>query len=111
MSWPEHVSTQGTLRPVDSAGMAADPVHEYAPEPRAVPPPPLDVPEGVTPPTRRGGMRRPLLDVLVELGYTTNERIEHVQRTARNTARTPEQVLIDEGMITADQLARAVAER
>src|SRR4051794_10842091 len=70
-----------------------------------------DVPEGVTPPRRRGGARRDLLDVIADLGYAPADRMEFVRHTARTTNRVPEQVLIDEGTITADQLARAVAER
>src|SRR4051795_8945156 len=102
MGWPEHASTQGGRSSADFPGMAADPVHDYVREAEPVAPAPLDVPEGVTPPTRRGGMRRPLLDVIVELGYFAGERLEQIQRTARVTGRQPEQILVDEGAITAD---------
>ena len=106
----------------DFPSMAAEP----APEPVSLPEPPVQVPDdredrrplpvdnspdGVTPPRRTGGARRPLLDVIVELGYAPAERMEIVRHTARTTNRTPEQVLVDEGTITSDQLARAVAER
>jgi type IV pilus assembly protein PilB len=94
--------------------MAADPAPDYVPAAEPVRTPlPLDVPEGVTPPTRRGGgdARRPLLDVLVALGYATEDRVEQVQRTGRVTGRPPEQLLVEEVAITADQLARAIAER
>src|SRR5947209_666884 len=113
MGWPEQASTQGSTASADLGGMAADPVSEYAtPEspPVAAPiPPPLDVAEGVTPPSRRGGARRPLPDVLVEMGYAPAERVEQAQRTGRVTARPAEQLLVEDGTITADQLARAVA--
>src|SRR3954452_25537259 len=112
MSWHEHPSTQGVDASAEFPDMAADPVHDYAPEPEPVHTPlPMDVPEGVTPPSRRGGARRPLIDVLVGLGYTTTEQVDAVQRTARVTGRQPEQILVEEGTITSDQLARAVAER
>jgi type IV pilus assembly protein PilB len=94
--------------------MAADPA-PLAPVPDALQarPAPVahDVPEGATPPRRRGGVRRDLLDVLAELGYAPGDRMEFVRHMARTTGRTPERVLLDEGTITADQLARAVAER
>jgi type IV pilus assembly protein PilB len=74
-------------------------------------PAPNDVAAGVTPPRQRGGSRRPLLDVLVELRYVSRDGLELVEHTARNSNRPTEQVLVAEGAITADQLARAVAER
>src|SRR4051812_12292933 len=104
---------QETPAPAEFAGMAAEPA-PLAPVPDEVgttAPSHLDVPEGVSPPRRRGGTRRDLLDVIAELGYAPAERMEFVRHTARTTNRTPEQVLLDEGTITADQLARAVAER
>src|SRR3954451_20205558 len=112
MSWHEHPSTQGVAASAEFPDMAADPVHDSAPEPEPVHTPlPMDVPEGVTPPSRRGGARRPLVDVLVELSYATPEQVEIVQRTGRVTGRPAEQILVEEGSITADQLARAIAER
>src|SRR3954453_16711549 len=112
MGWPEHPSAQAVTGSAEFPGMAADPVHDYAPEAEPVHRPlPMDVPEGVTPPSRRGGARRPLLDVLVELNYTGAEQVEDVQRTSRVTGRPPEQVLVEEGTVTSDQLARAIAER
>src|SRR5689334_1439317 len=112
MGWPQDHLSQAAPQSADFAGMAADPVHDFAPEPEPVHKPlPMDVPEGVTPPSRRGGARRPLLEVVVDLGYTAPEHVEVVQRTARVTGRLPEHVLLEEGTVTADQLARAVAER
>src|SRR3954453_9005011 len=112
MSWPEHPSVQASERTADFPGMAADPVHDFASEAEPVHTPlPMDVPEGVTPPSHRGGARRPLIEVLVGLGYTTEEQVEIVQRTSRVAGRPAEQLLVEEGTGTADQLARAVAER
>src|SRR5206468_7784642 len=90
--------------PADSAPRAPAPDVGLRPVPH-------DVAEGVTPPRRRGGVRRDLLDVIAELGYAPADRMEFVRHTARTTGRAPERVLLDEGTITADQLARAVAER
>src|SRR4051794_4749199 len=112
MGWPENPFSQAHPQSADFADMAADPVHDYAPEAQPVHKPlPLDVPEGVTPPSRRGGARRPLLDILVGLNYTLPEQVEIVQRTSRVTGRPAEQILVEEGTVTADQLARAIAER
>src|SRR3954468_8543922 len=103
MGWPEQSSAQAEAPSADFADMAADPVHDYALETEPAPAPlQMDVPEGVTPPTRRGVTRRPLLDAVVELGYPAADVIETVQRTGRVTGRPPEQILVEEGSITAD---------
>ena len=92
--------------------MAAEPAPLAGAADEARPPTPIhhDVPEGVTPPRRRGGARRELLEVLVELRYAPQDRVDLARHTAR-PPRTPEQMLLDEGVISADQLSRAVAER
>jgi type IV pilus assembly protein PilB len=70
-----------------------------------------DKPGGLTAPTRRGGSGRFVTDHLVELGYTTRDRVDNAIADARQSAQTPEQVLLDAGDVTRDQLARAMAER
>jgi type IV pilus assembly protein PilB len=66
---------------------------------------------GVTPPTRRGGSGRFVTDHLVELGYTTRDRVDAAIAEGRQSAQTPEQALLDSGDVSRDQLARAMAER
>ncbi len=66
---------------------------------------------GVTPPTHRGRLGRFLGDVLVELGFATRERVDAAVEIARSSGRRSGRVLIEQGVITEDQLARAVAER
>jgi type IV pilus assembly protein PilB len=66
---------------------------------------------GITPPSRRGGSGRFVTDHLVELGYTTRERVDSAIAEARQSGMTPEAVLLETGDITRDQLARAMAER
>jgi len=66
---------------------------------------------GLTPPNRRGGSGRFITDHIIELGYAPRERVEIAIAEARNSGRTPEQVLLAEGIITTDQLARATSER
>ena len=93
MSHPHHPH----LRPV-----AATPA--TAPEPAAAP-------DGITRPLKRHAGPRFLTDVIVELGFTDRERADAAVGAAREAANTPEEVLVGWGAITADQLARAIAER
>ena len=67
---------------------------------------------GVTPPSLSGAGRRFLSDILVELGFVTEAQADDAVQTARNPGKpTPEKVLLQNGAITEDQLARALAER
>jgi hypothetical protein len=67
---------------------------------------------GVTPPSLSGAGRRFLSDILVELGFVTEDQAEHAVQTARNPGQpTPEKVLLKSGAISEDQLSRALAER
>jgi type IV pilus assembly protein PilB len=68
---------------------------------------------GVTPPSSRERSRlgRFLGDMLVELGFTTREQVDAAVEIARASGRRSGRVLIEQGAITEDQLARAVAER
>jgi type IV pilus assembly protein PilB len=50
-------------------------------------------------------------DIIVERGFTTRERVEEAVLAARDAGTTPEQMLVDQGSITAEQRGRAVAER
>src|SRR3954452_13670691 len=94
----------------DFPSMAAEPAPLDRPptQSAALAPAQNDVAAGVTQPRRRGGSRRPLLDVLVELRYISGDGLDLVEHTARTSGRTTEQVLLSEGAITPDQLARAV---
>ena len=84
-----------------AAGEAPAPVR--AAEPPTAP--------GVTPPSRRGGSGRFLTDVIVALGFVDRDRVQAALEVARDAGHTPEHVLLESGALTADQLARAVAER
>jgi type IV pilus assembly protein PilB len=66
---------------------------------------------GVTPPRRRGGSGRFLTDVLVELGFADAERVQRAIDEARSSNIPPERMLLEQGVITADQLAHGIAER
>src|SRR2546423_6090098 len=66
---------------------------------------------GLTPPRPMGGASRFVSDVVVELGMLPRERVDAAVEEARASGRTPDQVLIQGGALTEDQLARAIAQR
>jgi len=66
---------------------------------------------GITSPTKRSGAPRFLTDVIVEMGLATRRQVEDALETSRGAGTTPERVLLDQGAISADGLARALAER
>ncbi len=69
------------LRPVTEASAAAH----------------LAATSGVHPPTRRGGQRRFLTDILVEREFVSQERVDEAVQSARIAGRTPEQLLLEQG--------------
>jgi type IV pilus assembly protein PilB len=71
------------------------------------PPPGMN---GLTPPQRKAGSRF-ISDVLVEMGFLPRERVDDVVEQGKATGRAAEQLLLESGAITADQLARATAQR
>jgi len=68
-------------------------------------------PAGLTPPTQRGRSPRRIGEVVVALEYATEEQVEHAVRLSQETGRSTGRVLLDEAILTSDQLARVVAER
>jgi type IV pilus assembly protein PilB len=89
------------LRPVPDSGDSTAP----ALDPEAGGPP------GLTPPQVRGRSSGFVTDVLVDLGYVSDDIARTAIEAARTAVRPPERLLIEQGSITADQLSRAVAER
>jgi type IV pilus assembly protein PilB len=89
------------LRPVPDAGSAAPALLDPVP----------DLMPGLTPPQRRGHSRGFTTDVLVELGYVSEEQVQLATEAARADGGTPESILVSQGTITSDQLSRAIAER
>jgi type IV pilus assembly protein PilB len=67
-------------------------------------------PSGLTPPQKRSGSRF-ISDVIVEMGFVAQDRVAHAVEEAKASGRTPEQVLVESGVLTGDQLARATAQR
>src|SRR3954466_3123434 len=85
------------------AGEPALPTPGAAPEQPAIP--------GLTPPTRRGGVKRRIGEVIVDLGFAQEDRVEAAVSAAKDAGKTTGQMLIDSGVLDSDQLARALAER
>jgi type IV pilus assembly protein PilB len=65
---------------------------------------------GITAPQRKAGSRF-ISDVIVELGFVPRERVDAAVEEGKKGGRPPEQLLIESGAISADQYARAVAQR
>jgi type IV pilus assembly protein PilB len=68
-------------------------------------------PDGITKPRHPGGPARFLTDVIVDLGLVERERVAAAIDEGRRTGKMPEDVLIEQGALTAEGLSRAVAER
>ncbi|HKF83544.1 MAG TPA: ATPase, T2SS/T4P/T4SS family [Solirubrobacterales bacterium] len=91
----------GHLRPVPSSGDSTAP--QLQPEVGGTP--------GLTQPRARGRSQGFITDVLVELGYVSKERVQQAIDEARNAGAPPEALLLTQGVISGDQLSRAIAER
>ncbi len=66
---------------------------------------------GKAPRGSRGGNRRFLTDVIVELGLASRAAVDEALEVARNSGTAPERLLLESGALTQDGLARALAER
>ena len=66
---------------------------------------------GITPPRRRGGAARFISDVIVELGFLPQARVDAAVEEGKAAGRSPEEVLLQSGALSADELARATGER
>jgi len=66
---------------------------------------------GLTPPHKKKAGSRFISDVIVEMGFLERERVDAAVEEGKASGRSPEQVLLEGGAITGDQLARAVAQR
>jgi type IV pilus assembly protein PilB len=79
---------------------------------RAVPGAPsdevTDAVDGLTPPR---GRARSIPDALVELEFATRERVDEAIERGRGEGKSAGDLLLEEGVINADQLARATAKR
>jgi type IV pilus assembly protein PilB len=69
------------------------------------------MPPGIVPLSRHGRLPRLIGDVVVDLGFADRDAVEAAVAAARTQARTTGEVLVEHGTLTADQLARVLAER
>ena len=69
------------------------------------------LPSGLTPPPARGRSHLLIGELIVELGFASREAVHEAIGKARESARPTGQVLVDDGTITPDQLAQALARR
>ena len=73
--------------------------------------PPKKKGNGITTPSRRGGSGRVLTDVIVDLGFVEQGVMDEAVARAEDAGALPERLLVKDGTLSDDQLARAVAER
>ena len=66
---------------------------------------------GITRSKRQDSRQRFLTDVIMEMGFVSEAQAKDAVEASRSTGTTPEQVLIGNGSLSHDQLARALAER
>ncbi|HEY3760106.1 MAG TPA: ATPase, T2SS/T4P/T4SS family [Solirubrobacteraceae bacterium] len=86
-------------------------IESAPPEVREEPAPGPATHVGLTSPTRRGSSSRFLTDVIVDMGLTSRARVDEAIASSRSSGTTPERLLVEEGALTNDGLARALAER
>jgi type IV pilus assembly protein PilB len=77
----------------------------------AAPPATPPAASGLTAPHKKKAGSRFISDVIVEMGFLAQDRVEAAVEEGKASGRSPEQVLLESGSITGDQLARAVAQR
>jgi len=66
---------------------------------------------GLYPPRRTGRSTRMIGEVVVDLGFADREQVDEAVETARSQGRPTGLVLVEQGVLRHDQLARVVAER
>ncbi len=66
---------------------------------------------GITAPRERRRSSRFLSDVIVDLGFLPQEQVDAAVEQAKSSGGTPERLLLENGALSSDQLARATAER
>jgi type IV pilus assembly protein PilB len=69
------------------------------------------VANGLYPAHRSGRSTRMIGEVVVDLGFADREKVEEAVAIARSQGRPTGQVLVEQGVLRQDQLARVVAER
>ncbi len=93
-----------TIDPLSDNGAAAN-------EPPLEAPAAAALPAGISPPRSAGRSAAALVEVLVELGFTSRARADSAIEEGHRSGHAPERVLRESDAVSADQLTRAVAER
>jgi len=92
-----------------------DPLDPPAASPPASPPgaPPAGEKQldGLIQPRNRGHSGEFVTDVIVELGFASREAVDKAITNSRTAGRAPEELLVEQGVVSPEQLARAVGER
>jgi type IV pilus assembly protein PilB len=68
-------------------------------------------PNGVRPPSHRGGAPRSLTEAIVELGLCSREQVLEAIEAAAATGTTADRVLLERGLVSPEGVAVALAER
>jgi type IV pilus assembly protein PilB len=66
---------------------------------------------GLTPPTKRSGVKRRIGDVIVQLGFAEREMVEQVVECGHRDGLPLGQALMEAGIVNSSQLAQVLAER
>ncbi len=77
----------------------------------ALPAPEQPTANGLSSPARPGRSVRRIGEVVVDLGFADREAVEQAVAAARSQRKPTGQVLVEQGVLRQDQLARVVAER
>ena len=103
-------------RPKPAGGDGAEPQVEAvedattAPVDAAALPAPAS-PAGLTPPSGRPERGRFIGDVMMDMGLATPEQVEQAVAQGRSSGKRVGEVLVEQGVVNGDGLARALAER
>jgi type IV pilus assembly protein PilB len=114
---PQRPAAPPPQAPGGRAPESRDPPPRRPPPASAPPPPPPPTDDkpvratGITAPSRRGSSGRFLTDVIVDLGFAPRSMVDGAVESARTAGKPPERLLLEQGVISDDQLALAIAER
>ena len=83
------------------------------PDTSAPPPTPesSEIWDGITAPRSRMGSGRPLVEVIIDMGFAEAERARSTAQAAVEAGRPVDVALVESGVVSPDQFARAIAER
>jgi type IV pilus assembly protein PilB len=106
---PENAATH--LRPLPGPSGEPEVVFDAPATFAEATPAPAESTPGVTHPSGQGRSANFVTDVLVALGYVGAERVEAAVAESRLAGKAPERLLLEQNVIDARQLSRAIAER